>query len=331
MIASISESVSQAFGTPVTAWMVGSLTVLLVVTPVVFEVVRLFRKPSPAFMKELYLRYLSWLVLVPCMVVPILLGRLWTVGAVLICSLLCYREFARATGFFRNWALSLTVVLAIVCIFAAAADHWYGFFVALPSLALAVIVVVALLADRPDGYIQRVDLAAMAMLFFGVCLGHFAYFANDRQYQAIMLLILICVELNDIFAFCCGKMFGRRKLCPGTSPNKTVAGAVGAALLTTALYTALAAQVLRPGPAGSILHLVLMGLFASLTGQCGDLVISSIKRDLGLKDMGQTLPGHGGFLDRFDSLLFVGPVLFHYIGYLRGIGLDRAVRVFTGD
>jgi phosphatidate cytidylyltransferase len=78
------------------------------------------------------------------------------------------------------------------------------------------------------------------------------------------------------------------------------------------------------------IHLLTMGALLSLTGQWGDLVMSSIKRDLGVKDMAATIPGHGGLLDRFDSLLFVGPALFHYIGYFRGVGLDEPARIITG-
>ncbi|MEM6473778.1 MAG: phosphatidate cytidylyltransferase [Planctomycetota bacterium] len=75
-----------------------------------------------------------------------------------------------------------------------------------------------------------------------------------------------------------------------------------------------------------------MGLLISVFGQCGDLVISSIKRDLGVKDMAEVIPGHGGLLDRFDSLLLVAPVLFHYINYFKadGIGGGTPVRIFTG-
>ena len=76
-------------------------------------------------------------------------------------------------------------------------------------------------------------------------------------------------------------------------------------------------------------HLVAMGVLLSVAGQMGDLVISSMKRDLHIKDMGSFIPGHGGLLDRFDSLLFVGPVMFHYIGYFQGFGLDQPVRIFT--
>ena len=78
------------------------------------------------------------------------------------------------------------------------------------------------------------------------------------------------------------------------------------------------------------LPLLGLGLVVSLSGQFGDLMLSSIKRDLGVKDIGQVLPGHGGLLDRFDSLLLAAPAYFHYVGYFRGFGLDQPVRILTG-
>ena len=78
-------------------------------------------------------------------------------------------------------------------------------------------------------------------------------------------------------------------------------------------------------------HLILLGVIMSAAGQFGDLTLSSIKRDLGIKDWAHTFPGHGGLLDRFNSLLFAAPALFHYIGYVKGIGLDQPWRIITGS
>jgi len=330
MITSIRASLEQAWSVPVVRGIVLVLAAVLLLAPLAYELLRRSGKGSPELVKELYRRHFSWLILAPLMVGPILAGRMWTAGAYLVIALLCCREFARATGFFRHRALSLVVVASIALLFLAAADHWYGFFVALPSLSLATVVVVALLSDRPTGYIQRIGLAALAILLFGVCLGHFAYLANDRAFQPLMLTVLVCVELNDVFAFCCGKTLGKHKLCPGTSPGKTVEGAVGAALLTTLLFATLTSFIYTTGPMAELHYRLMLGGLLSLVGQCGDLVMSSVKRDLGTKDFSAALPGHGGFLDRFDSLIFVGPVVFHYIGYLQGIGLDQPTRIFTG-
>ncbi len=101
-------------------------------------------------------------------------------------------------------------------------------------------------------------------------------------------------------------------------------------VLTTALFAALGHAVFQGTPLESPVHLIVMGAMLSIVGQFGDLVISSIKRDLGIKDMGVLIPGHGGLLDRFDSLMFVAPAMFHYIGYFQGFGLDQSTRIITG-
>jgi phosphatidate cytidylyltransferase len=243
---------------------------------------------------------------------------------------MCYREFARATGAFRDRAVSAIVALGIILITFATADHWQAFFHALVSLITSLIVIVALASDQPKGYIQRVALGVFAFLLFGVCLGHFGSFANDKLGQPLMLAIILLVQMNDVFAYCTGKLFGQRKLCPNTSPNKTIGGAIGASVLTTASAAGILHCILRGTPLDTWPHLLAMGLLLALSGQWGDLVMSSIKRDLGVKDMASLIPGHGGLLDRFDSLLFVGPALFHYMNYFHWVGLEQPVRVFTG-
>ncbi|MEP6672746.1 MAG: phosphatidate cytidylyltransferase [Chthoniobacter sp.] len=315
---------------PVAFWIAAGIAAALAITPLLFLLLDKAGKLTPTLRNDLWTRYKSWLFLAPLMVGPLLAGRLPAIIGVGVLSLACYREFARATGMFRYRAISAVVALGIVLLTFAAADQWYGFFVALSSLTISLLVIIALFADQPKGYIQRVALGIFAFSLFGVCLGHFGYFANDKAGQAFLVAILLCVELNDVFAYCTGKLFGRRKLAPQTSPNKTIGGAIGAAILTTALFAALVHAIVRGSVLDQPVHLIAMGLLLSLTGQFGDLVMSSIKRDLGVKDLGVTIPGHGGLLDRFDSLIFVGPAMFHYVNYFLGLGLDQAVRGLTG-
>jgi phosphatidate cytidylyltransferase len=187
---------------------------------------------------------------------------------------------------------------------------------------------VAILPDQPRGYIQRVALGVLGFVLFGSCLGHLGYFANDANYRPILLMILLTVELNDVFAYIAGKTFGRRKLAPNTSPNKTVGGALGALVLTTLVVAVLARFVFEGTVLARPIHLVTLGVLISVMGQFGDLMLSSIKRDLDLKDMGVLLPGHGGLLDRFDSLILVGPAVFHYVNYFVGVG-DAFPHVIT--
>lgn len=321
--------VSHAFDSPVVRAVVISLAVIFAVVPVlVLWLRRRGRIPATQF-DELMRRYKSWLVLGPLMIVPIILGAFWTILAVGILSILCFREYARATGLFRERVMSALVAGGIVVITLCVLDNWYELFVALFPLTVGVIAAVAILADRPSGYIQRVALAIFAFSLFGVCLGHLAYFANDARYRPILLWLIVCVELNDVLAYVSGKTFGHRKLAPKTSPNKTIGGALGALALTTALAAGFGHWVFRGGPIDHPVRLVFLGAIISVCGQLGDLLISSIKRDLGLKDMGTLFPGHGGWLDRFDSLILVAPAVFHYVGYYCGIGAGQQIRIFS--
>jgi phosphatidate cytidylyltransferase len=320
----------HAFDHPVTLAIVFGVAAVLVLSPVVVQLLFRFACINEQQRTELMLRYKSWLFLIPLMFVPVLLGAAWTQVAVLVLSLLCYREFARATGLFREKLISLVVVIGIVAVMAAALDHWYDLFVALFPLVVAVLAATAILPDQPRGYIQRVALGVLAFALFGVAFGHLSYMSNDANYRPLLLMVLIAVAANDVFAYVVGKSLGRRKLAPNTSPNKTVAGAAGALLLTTGLVAVLAHFVFKDSPFDRAPVLFALGATISIVGQLGDLMLSSIKRDLGLKDTGVALPGHGGLLDRFDSLILVAPAVFHLVGYFLGFGLDQPTRIFSG-
>lgn len=302
---------------------------LLAVAGVVIAALSLTGVVKPELRSELVKRTLAWAVMAPIVVLPVLFGKLPTIVLVTGLSLMCYREFARATGLFREKTMSALVVIGIVLFNLAALDHWYDMFLALPPLAIVIIAAAAILRDQPKGYIQRVGLACLSVLLFGACLAHLSYLANDRMYRAPMLLLLLSVGLNDVYAFCVGKLIGGRKLAPNTSPGKTVSGAAGAVVLTTLTGTLLGSHVFV-GDLGAWHHLIVMSLIVSTAGILGDLTMSSVKRDVGIKDMGTLIPGHGGVLDRCNSLLLAAPAIFHYIGYVRGVGLDQPARVLTG-
>lgn len=320
-----------AFHDPFVARTTLGVALLLAIAPLIILLLNKSGKASEKLLKDLWQRWISWLVLVPLIAGPVLLGAAYSMLAVGLLSLLCYREYARATGLFRERAISIVVVLGILLLTFASLDNWYAFFAALWPLTVGSIAVIAILADKPSGYVQRVGLGVLGFMLFGSCLGHLGFFGNDSNYRSIMIWILLCVEMNDIFAYICGKSFGGPKLVPNTSPNKTVAGALGALLLTTLLAAWLGRTVFASSQLSQWHHLLAMGIMLSILGQAGDLLLSSIKRDVGIKDMGSTFPGHGGVLDRFNSLLLVSPAIFHYVGYHVGVGLDQPMRIFSGQ
>ena len=320
----------HAFDHPVTVWLVLLIGGAFVAGCAVVGILGLSGRIAAPLRRELWLRIGSWSILAPAICLPVLAGALWTMLALAVISLWCYREYARATGLFREKLVSGFTALGIVLVYLAALDHWYGLFVALIPLVVIALAIVSIPLDRPAGYIQRTGLAVFGFLLFGGALAHLAYAANDANYRPIVLLLLVGVSLSDVLAFVIGKALRGPKLLPQTSPNKTISGSLGALILTVGVV-ALAAEPIFVGTRLEPLsHRLGLGLLVAALGQLGDLMVSSIKRDIGIKDMGIAIPGHGGVLDRFNSLLLVAPAAFHYIGYFKGFGLDQPTRIFSG-
>src|SRR5262249_25669442 len=156
---------------------------ILVIAPLLILVAGRFGKLDDVKQAELWSRYRAWLVLVPAMGVPVLLGAAWTMLAATVLSLFCFREYARAAGLFREKFMSLLVVLGILAIGFTVLDHWYNLFVALFPLTVAVLAGLPIVQDRPEGYIRRVALAIFGFALFGSGLGHLGYMANDANYR----------------------------------------------------------------------------------------------------------------------------------------------------
>jgi phosphatidate cytidylyltransferase len=318
-----------AFAHPVTVLLVGGAAAIIALAALAILVLSRTGKIGPNLTRELWLRTGAWAVMVPAIVIPVLIGPAWTILAVLALSLLCYQEFARATGLFRERFLSFVVVCTILAIAWSAFDVWYGFFVALFPLGVVAIAVATIPLDRPQHYVQRTSLGVMAFLLFGAGLGHLGYTANDVLYRPILLMLVFSVAVSDVAAFCVGKLIGGPKLAPATSPGKTISGSLGALAVTTLFVIWIAGAIY--GPALSLFQRALLGVLVGAGAQLGDLMLSSIKRDLGIKDMGAAIPGHGGVLDRANSLLLVAPAAFHYLHYLVGIGMpEPTFQISTG-
>ena len=150
------------------------------------------------------------------------------------------------------------------------------------------------------------------MLSFGYALRYYPYAIGRAAGAAVVLLPLLLTWASDTGAYFVGRALGKRKLIPSVSPGKTVAGAVGAVATTVVVCVLYTRFALRPVAqlAFSPLGAVLFGAAISVVAQLGDLVESLLKREAGVKDSSHIIPGHGGVLDRFDSLFFVLPVAF---------------------
>ena len=163
---------------------------------------------------------------------------------------------------------------------------------------------------------ERSPLDAMAtmtgiiyVVFFSF---HVVLVDQDPNYSILIWMVLLSAFCTDIFAYFSGYLFGKHKLCPNLSPKKTIEGAVGGTI----------GSVVCCGIFGYIVvpeiwwHCLIMGLIAAVFSQFGDLTASAYKRKMGIKDYGNLIPGHGGIMDRFDSVLFTAPVIFYYIALI---------------
>jgi phosphatidate cytidylyltransferase len=266
--------------------------------------------------------YCGWLVMIPVIGVSLFAGRLVTIGFFSILALLAFNEYARATGLHRDLIMSFTVLAGIIGIAvvtlardpSTGAPGWYGLFMTAPVFVCGALVLATILPNQPEGQLKAIALALFGFLYIGWMFGHVALLANSRNAYGYLLYLLFAVELNDVAAYVCGKLFGRRPLCTNVSPWKTREGALGAVVISMLFPLAVRFAL----PDFSALECVLCGLMIGVGGHLGDLSISVIKRDIGVKDMGTLIRGHGGVLDRIDSLLYTAPLFFHFTRYTHG-------------
>ena len=267
--------------------------------------------------------WIGWLIMAPLALGALYLGRVPTIVGVGLLALGGFREFARATGLYRDWTTTIAVYLGVAGLTAVAlvddpetgAPGWYGLYMAMSVYVVAGLLTVPVWRNRAKGQLQPIALAIVGFVYFGWMFGHLAFLANAAEATGYLLFLIFAVELNDVAAFTCGRLFGRTKLRSEISPNKTVEGSLGALLFSLALPWLLRGSF----PHFDAVDLVLTGLIVGVGGQLGDLSISFIKRDLGIKDMGALIPGHGGVLDRLDSLIYVAPIFFHLVRWRHGI------------
>ena len=263
--------------------------------------------------------YRGWLMMIPIFFVFVFFGRLVFILGVLAISIISFAEFSHATQLNTNAWITYVVYLGIIIVAILAiipnpfAEYfgWYGMFMALPVYMMGFILLVPILQNRHEGQLKAVALGVMGFIYFGWMFGHLSFLANSPYFINYILYLVFAVQIADISAYNFGKLFGRHKLRSNISPNKTKEGAIGALLVSLCLPWFFRATLPEFGP----LQLILTGLIVGIGSQLGDLSISLIKRDLEIKDMGTLIPGHGGILDRIDSLIIAAPLFFHMIRY----------------
>ncbi len=269
---------------------------------------------GPALLK----RVLSTMVLLPVFLWIVMAGPVWLFGTtIVLLGALGQWEF---TGMFERAgvrtfrALGLVGGVVVTASFALPVSERVAF-------TAVLLVVLATTVWRRSG--DRIDWRPAAITVLGICyvnwLFGYGFWLRDLELGKEWVLLLVWVTwLGETAAYLVGTAVGRHALAPTISPKKTVEGAL--AQLVVSVLAALAAQAwFFHGLATR--DAVVVGVLLGVVGQVGDLVQSALKRSVGTKDTGRLIPGHGGMLDRIDSLLFNTPVLFYYAAHVRALAL----------
>lgn len=194
---------------------------------------------------------------------------------------------------------------------------WYGMFIVfIPIYAFLFLPARMVLVGDTKGFLHAAATMHWGLMTTLFALSHIAFLlvlpGNEAGKGALLVIFLVALtELNDIAQYLWGKSLGRIRVTPSVSPNKTLAGLLGGVATTTVL-AGIIGPLLTPM---NVPFSLLAGLLIGLSGFCGDVVMSAVKRDIGVKDSGTLLPGHGGILDRLDSLIYTAPLFFHFIYY----------------
>ncbi len=313
------DSVVQMFEAvpPALAWGLGGVAGTLIVATLIMLVLPVL-KPSGDW-TELRHRIWSWWVIIALVVVAMAFG--WVGVTVLFAAVafIALREFLSLAPLRREdrlivlWAY-LTIPLSFGLI---VLDQYGIYLVAIPVWFFLITPFLMALAGQTRAYLATVATITWGVIVCVYNLGAIPLLMRVPAEEApagaagMVFLLLLATQANDVLQYCCGKLFGRHKILPAVSPNKTWEGFLGGWVLTAALIWFLAPYFTSLTP----LHSALVAFVLPLAGFAGDVTMSAVKRDLGVKDTSRLIPGHGGVLDRIDSLTFTAPLYFHLMAY----------------
>ena len=291
--------------------------ILIIATIVVGLIAR--RRGAEAT-QELSARVRSWWWIVSLFTVTILIGRGMAVTFLGFISFLALKEFLSLVPTRRvDRTTLLWVYLAVPVQFYLAYINRYGLFIVfIPVWMFLFVSMTMALRGETEGFLRAVGIVSWGMMMTVFTLSHMAYLlvSGDRQNAVaggagLLCFLLFTTQFNDVAQFFWGKLFGRHRIVPKVSPKKTWEGFLGGLLTTTAL-AAITGPMLTPM---SHLWSLAAGAMLATAGFVGDVTMSAVKRDLGIKDSGSMIPGHGGILDRVDSLTYAVPVFAHAYRY----------------
>jgi phosphatidate cytidylyltransferase len=274
-------------------------------------------RASAEELRKVRLRIRSWWIILIMFAVAILGGRVTTVVFFALVSFLALKEYLTVVPTRRaDRSLLFFCYLAIPLQYWWVGSQWYWMFtIFVPVYLFLFIPVEMVIAGETKGFLRAAGTVHWGLMTTVFALSHAAYLfmlPGTRSGGAgLVLYLVLLTELNDVFQYIWGKKLGRRKIIPKISPNKTWEGFLGGLGTTTALSVIIAPHLTPLGANGA----AIAGLIIATAGFFGDLAMSGLKRDLNIKDTSEYIPGHGGVLDRVDSLTYTAPLFFHLLRY----------------
>jgi phosphatidate cytidylyltransferase len=304
-----------------TLWLVGGVLAILVISSLSGWILSLRVKTDAgkATVKNLNARTRAWWVMVAIFGLAIATGGIGSIILFALTSFLALREFITLTptrpGDHRSlfWIFFLVLPLQYYLI----AIKWYGLFsIFIPVYAFLLIPIRSAAAGDCEHFLERTAKIQWGLMICVYCVSHVPALLSlkipgyEGKNGKLMFYFVLVAQISDVLQYVWGKTLGRHKIAPNVSPNKTWEGFIGgiacATLIGAGLWWATPFTPLQS--AGMSLAITLMGFG-------GGLVMSAIKRDRGVKDYGNLIEGHGGVMDRIDSLCFAAPVFFHFTRY----------------
>lgn len=264
-------------------------------------------------------RIKSWWAMIAVFALAFMVGKTLTIVLFAVTSFYCLREFLSITPTRPedHRAIAIAFYLFIPLQYWLIIDPWPGLFaILIPVWAFLLLPVLAVLKGETTDFLQRTARIQWALMLTVYCISHapalliLSIPGFEGQNFLLLFFLIAVVQLSDVLQYIFGKMFGRNPVAPAVSPSKTWEGLIGGGLSATLAGAGLWwITPFTPLQAGALAAAIV------LAGFLGGLVLSAVKRSLHAKDWGTMIEGHGGVLDRMDSVSFAAPVFFHLINY----------------
>lgn len=298
----------------------GIFAVLLIASMIALVLkYRLAPNASRAAIDNLNARINAWWVMVLLIGAAIWIGNGGIIALFAFISFQSLREFATLTHTRRgdHWALLWSFFCFLPLQYYLIADNWYGLFsILIPVYAFLLLPISSALGSDTTRFLERAAKAQWGLMICVYCLSHVPALLTldipgyDGRNTLLIVFLILTAQSSDVFQYVWGKLLGKHKISIAISPSKTLEGLVGGVLTSTALGASLwQITPFNPWQAG------LVALAINIMGFFGGFVLSAIKRDRGVKDWGAMIEGHGGMLDRVDSISFSAPIFFHIVRY----------------